>query len=523
MKAFLQRFASLVSGVLHGFDRLVFKGRIQRLYRPDGMHTLLMLNDIPRSEFQRYAAGVTTKLLESPLVLKAKESQRFRYLKSSKESKEDAAHAIAAQHGVKEGFVCVLQCVEPCWTFVKRKNPEGFWEIRGASGKCSQLYHYFIHPKFGWMYVRLQTWFPFDIQVGLNGREWLARQLDQENLSYERSENKILWVEDWQRAQQLLDAQLQTDWASELDALREEVFPSYPKLLGRMRLPYNWTVFQSEWASDVAFTSAKVLEPYFDRWLRQAFLNFTTLDVLRFLGRSQRITKNGPLHVETSLYERFDGKRIKHWLYENSLKLYSHHNVLRSEMTINNPDRINVLRRAQNDPKWMPMWRPIRRGIVDLPHRAQVGQESNERHLDALAGLAETRTVKDLAEPLTRRAPAPAGRSAKPPRQVRALNPLAAEDAALLAAISDPTWMLHGMRNRDLVAALYPTEAKDAPERRRRSAHVTYLLRLLRAHNLLEKIPGTHRYQVTTEARIKIEALLAVRNANPDVLTTKAA
>jgi len=75
--------------------------------------------------------------------------------------------------------------------------------------------------------------------------------------------------------------------------------------------------------------------------------------------------------------------------------------VLRAEMTINNPARINVLRRSQNDPKWHPMWRPIRQGVVDLPHRAEVGQQANERYLQALGGLAQTHTVKELAEPLT--------------------------------------------------------------------------------------------------------------------------
>jgi hypothetical protein len=192
-------------------------------------------------------------------------------------------------------------------------------------------------------------------------------------------------------------------------------------------------------------------------------------------------------------------------------------------MTINNPDRILVFRRAENDPKWPPMWRPLRRNVVDLPHRAEVGQKANERYLEALVGLSETRTLKELAEPLTRRVPEPKGKSTRPPRQVRGLNPLAAEDAALLAAISDPKWMIEGLRNRDLVAVLYDNEAQATTERRRRAAHVTYLLWLLRAHGLLEKTSGTHRYQVSTEARIKIHALLAARSANPDELTAKAA
>lgn len=523
MQLFLQRLALLVSGVLQGFDRLVFKGKLTQLYFPHGMHTLLARNQVQRSEFKNYAAGVTTKLLAASLVPQAKEAQRFRYLNSSTVSKEKTAREFAAQHQVKEGLVCVLQCVEPCWTFTSRQNAQGYWEIRGGPGKCSYLYHYYLHPKFGWLYVRLQTWFPFEIQVGINGREWLAQQLDREGMKYQRSENKFLWVADWQRAQQLLDQQLQTDWVRELNALQQQVHPLHPRHLGPLRLAYNWTVFQSEWACDVAFHSEEVLQPYFDRWLRQAFLSYGTVDVLRFLGRSERITKQGPGQVETSFYDRFEGKRIKHWLDKNSLKLYGHYNVLRSEMTINNPDKIKVFRRSQNDPKWPPMWRPLRRTVLDLGHRAEVGQKANARYLDALVGLAETRSIKELAEPLTRRVPEPKGKSAKPARQVRGLNPLGAEDAALLGAISDPKWMIQGLRNRDVAAALYPEAAKDTTERRRRSAHVTHLLRLLRAHGLLEKIAGTHRYQISPEARTKIHALLAVRNANPDELTTKAA
>jgi hypothetical protein len=523
MKAFLQRFASLISGVLHGFDRLVFRGKLRRLYWPEGMHMLLGLNCVKRSEYKTYAAEVTTKLLASSLVAQAKEMQRFRYFGCSNVNKDEAAREFAAQQPVSEGLVCVLQCIEPCWTFDRVKNAEGCWEVRGERGKCSHLYHYFVHPRFGWMYVRLQTWFPFEIQVGINGREWLARQMDRENLKYERSKNKFLWIEDWSRAQQLLDEQLQTDWVAELDALKKQVFPLHPRLLGRMRVPYNWTAFQTEWATDVAFHSQEVLQPLFDSWLRQAFLTYGTIDVLRFLGRSERITKHGPLHVETSFYDRFDGKRIKHWLYENSLKLYSHFNILRAELTFNNLNRIKVLRRSQRDPKWRPMWRSIRHSVLDLPHHADVGQKANQRYLDALAGLAETRTVKELTEPLTRRVPEPRGKSAKAPRQMRGLNPLAAEDAGLLAAISDPKWMIHGLRNRDLVAALYPEQDDDIRARRRRSARITYLLRLLRAHGLLEKIAGTHRYQIPAEARIKLQALLAVPNANPDELTAKAA
>ena len=523
MTSFLQRFALLVAGVLHGFDRLVFKGKLRQLYGPEGMHCLLGVNHVSRVQYKSYAANVTKQVLEASCVEQAKQLDRFRYLNSSKTDKEEVAREIAVEQGVHEGLVCVLQCVEPCWTFDSARKPNGDAIIRGEPGKCSHLYHYFIHPQFGWMYLRLQTWFPFEIQIGINGREWLARQMDRTHLKYERSLNKFRWVADWQRAQQLLDEQLQTDWVRELDALQQRFHPLHPGHLGDMDLSYNWTVFQSEWATDVAFQSGKMREPWFDRWRRQAFLSYDSVDVLRFLGRAERISKHGTMEVQTDLHDCFEGRRIKHWLKRNSLKLYSHDNVLRTEMTINNPRAISVMRRSENDPKWPPMLRPLRSNVVDLPHRAQVGQQANERYLEALASLAETHTVQELAEPLTRRVPEPNKKAEQTARKVRGLNPLAAEDAALLTAISNPEWMIQGLRNRDLVAALFKTEPQDAKDRRRRSARVTRLLRLLRAHGLLQKIPHTHRYQVSANARIQVHALIAVRNANPNELTAKAA
>jgi hypothetical protein len=78
-------------------------------------------------------------------------------------------------------------------------------------------------------------------------------------------------------------------------------------------------------------------------------------------------------------------------------------------------------------------------------------------------------------------------------------------------------------RARPPVAKLYPVASADPAERRRRSARLTRLLRLLRGHGLLEKLAGTHRYQVGGDARTRIQALLACRNANPAQLIATAA
>jgi hypothetical protein len=343
--------------------------------------------------------------------------------------------------------------------------------------------------------------------------------MDRAGLSYRRSDNKFLWVEDWPRAQELLHQQLQTSWPTVLDELQRVVHPLHPGHLGRFPVAYNWTGFQSEWATDVAFRARQDLEQFYGRWLRHAFLNFDSAKILRFLGRSGRLLGNGP-SVHSNVERQFEGARVKHWVDRNSIKLYDHLNVLRSETTINNPNGFRVYRTSENDPDGAQSWRLLRLGVADMHRRAEVSQASNERYLEALAGVAETKTVKELAEPVCRRVSEPGKKS---PRKVRALNPLASDDMALLRAISDPKWMVNGLRNRDLVAVLYPKASDDPIEKRRRSGKVTRLLRLLRGHSLLQKVPRTHRYQVSAQARTTILALLAAADANPDKLMGEAA
>lgn len=517
MHTFLQRFGGIVLGVLWGFDRLVFKGKLRQLYSPNGMNCYLAANHVLRKDFKAHARAVTDRVVQASLVAQAKELGRFRYLNSSQISKEEVARQIAAAQRVKEGLACVLQCVEPCWTF-DLKSREGQRTVQGAMGKCSQLYHYYLHPQFGWMHVRLQTWFPFEMQVYVNGREWLAQQMDAAGLRYRRSDNKFLWVSDWPRAQELFRQQLQTSWPELLDGLQQQVHPLHPGHLGSLPLAYNWTVFASEWATDVAFRSRADLEGLYARWVRHALGNYDSVQVLRFLGQAGRIQRNGTVAVHTDLERFYEGVRLKHWVNKNSLKLYDHLQVLRSETTINQPSGFKVFRTKENDPEGKKGWRVLRRNVADLHRRAQVSQAANERYLEALAAVAETKTVKQLAAPLARRVAAP-GRSG---RKVRALNPLDATDAALLTAISDPRWMVNGLRNRDVVAVLYPTATADGTEKRRRSARVTRLIRILRGHGLLHKVSTTHRYQVRAEARTTIVALLAAHDANPEQLTSAA-
>jgi hypothetical protein len=112
-------------------------------------------------------------------------------------SKEDLARDIARRDHRDSGLVCVLTAVEPCWSYAVFRDREGQrLRLLPRGRKCLFIYHYRVHPEFGFLNARNQTWFPFQIQIW-NGREWLARQIDAAWLSYVRQDNCFVWLQDW--------------------------------------------------------------------------------------------------------------------------------------------------------------------------------------------------------------------------------------------------------------------------------------------------------------------------------------
>jgi hypothetical protein len=407
MHSFLTKFAGVVRGVLCGLDRVFLRGTLRGLAHTKGLKGFLWVNRIPFKDFGDYSKQVTAQLVEASLRQAQQQGREIRYLNSTEFRKEDIARAIAARDRIKEGPICILRSVDPCMSFQIVKNHlTRKLEIRYRPRKCLHLYHYQIHPVFGFMHARIQTWFPFHIYVCINGREWLARQMDQAQLRYVRRDNTFTWLQDTAQAQALFDQQLQANWPNLLAQLAADLNPAHADIFAKAPLRYYWSVAESEWASDVMFTSRAALERVYPQLLRYAVTTFGTVDVLRFFGQpvpcSGKVPHRCRHEVSTNVKERVEGVRIKHWFNNNSEKMYDKGSVLRPECTLREPGNFKVYRSAEGNPEGPKAWRPLRKGIADLQHRAEVSQAVNERYLEALAAVHLTTPLRELAEPLCR-------------------------------------------------------------------------------------------------------------------------
>jgi len=517
---FVQRHEDKVTGVLNGFDRLRFRGTLRKLVFLEGMMEFLWRTKVLLKDFGAYVERITQQVTTAVEQTAKLAGRPMRYLRSSNMDKEAEAREIAAADQVAEGLICVLSCVENCQSFEVGPNRQiRQLELRFVPRKCRHYYFYLQHARFGLMHVRLQSWFPFDMRVCMNGREWLCRELDRADIAYVRRENCVLDVADVTAAQRLLDRQLKTNWTMLLNEMADLAHPLRREIFRAWPVDYYWSLDESEWASDVLFRSPELLASIYPPLVSHAIRCLNSRDVMRFLGRKVPATGVNPRfrgQVISDLKQRPEGVRIKHRLNANSIKMYDKQgSVLRVETTINDPHDFSVYRTKETDPEGPKSWLRLRKGVADVYRRAEVSQAANERYLESLATVEQSTPLADLIAPLCKR-------TSYRGRSVRALNPLAGPDASLLETINRGEFAINGFRNRDLQVYLYPAPADSLTERRCRSARTSRQLRMLRAHGLIKKIATTHRYQLTDLGRSAIAALLAARQADTAKLTAAA-
>lgn len=520
MDTFLHKFESLIKGCITGFDRIVFKGCLRSLMFTAGAHQFFRARGVLNKDYKEWVTEQSAALVEAANhTAQTICGQDITYIPSSNTSKEDLAHARQQERGIKHGLIGVWSCVESCLTYRACYDATaGFPQLHITDSRCKHLYFYYDHADYGCMSIRLQTQFPFNIQIAMNGREWLRRSLEQEGCQYLIAGNKFLHIDDYALAQHLLDRQLDTRWVEMLTGMLPEVFPTMTQTLGD-RLSYYWTLWQSEWATDYVFDSPAVVNALIDRLISHALITGNGERVLRYLGRP--VCADGQPHplanpeVQSRVEKWSDGARIRHWVDQNSVKLYNEQNVLRVEMTMNNPRAYKVYRLAEGQLDGPKRRLPLRKGVADIILRTQVADDVNHRFMAQMATLKDTTPVRDLLQEIIQ----PFTHDG---RRVRALD-ITGKDRALLQAIAAPEYAMSGITNKALQQSLGSLPWANEKTGKHLSARISRNLRLLRDHGLIRKMPNQRKYQLTEKGRKLTSALTVMLAASTEQLLEKAA
>jgi hypothetical protein len=502
MNRFVQRFTSSIVARLGCFDRVIFKGYLP--FRGDA-HLNNFVDyglKMRRKEFLPFVEAQSQQLVEHAQALAQEAGVPYLYLTGT-HSKEKIIQQQIRESRRSEGLVAVLCTLETCRT-VKLIHGQKRPQLVFARRPQRVLYFYFLDADFGLVYVRLQSWFPFTAQVYVNGHDWLARQLCRRGLGFVQHDNAFSQLDDPDKAQRLADRFAKLSWPR---ILRRWLRCFNPLLRQRwlQGASYYWVIDQAEYSTDLLFHSPQALEQLYPRLLDHATLHFGADDILTFLGRRLHPCFDGEV-LTICKKDRRRGARIKHRVKNNWLKMYDKFGqILRIETVINQPREFRVRRWCTRRGQRQLLWKPMNKGVANFHRYQEVAQAANARYLDALAVVeplpARGHDLDRLSAPVRFRG-----------RRRRGLNVLRPQEQELFRAALLGEHRLLGLRNRDLAQRLYGPPPDDLRERRRRTARISRLLQLLRAHGLIAKIPRSQRYRITTKGEILMGAAISVRH-----------
>lgn len=500
MERFIDKHTRKITGTIACFDRILFKGYLPISWA-ESMERFMYGQGLLLKDFKRFVSRHSESIKGHAKAMTEKSGRPYIHI-NGPIRKEDKARQIAIRDGITEGLICVLAAVEACQSF-KLVYGKDRPHLVSARRKCLCLYFYFLDREFGFMHVRIPTWFPFTIQIYLNGHEWLARKMDHFGINYRKLENAFLWIEEPRRAQRFSNRFAKKNWPRTLHAFAYRCNPLLRDLFQYM--DYYWIVEQAEFATDVMFTDRATLRPLYQQLLNHATLCFSAEDVLTFLGRKLHGRFEG--EVLNQYKERWPGARVKHWMKQNGIKMYDKHgSVLRIETVINHPYEFKVRRRGRRQGQEVIGWFPMAKGVANLYRYAEVCLAANGRYLDALA------TVDD-PEKAQHHLLALGTAVRKNGRSYRGFNPVAKLDIRLFSAVLRGAHFIMGFRNRDIRLQLF-SKATDSITLRRQSSRVSRLLKLLHIHQLIAKIPRSRRWRITTKGQTIMSMVLKLHHVN---------
>jgi hypothetical protein len=486
-----------ILGVIEGFDRIIFKGHFSSMFPKGAFKRYLSQRGVLLKDAGEFFKKETARIIDHAKAAAADAGRQYIYLQSahthaSDDSKEDMARKIAEAENIQQGLVCIFSVLENCRSFdVVGNRATHRKEVVMRNRRCLHLYWYFIDPLFGWMHVRVQTWAPYSIQIYINGREQLCRQLEANGIPFQRSDNKILHVDKPDVLSDLCDSFCHTQWAKALQRKADMVNPLLPDIAQARFGNYYWVIDQAEFATDILFRSRDELEAILDDLLTSAVIGFDAQDVMRFLGRKPHHAFTGEVIIDHK--KRHQGRRIKFRLKRNSIKIYDHLNVLRIETTINNPAEFKVLRPSdgEHEGESVDRWCPMRKGVANFWRYAQVAKAANARLIDALASAPLKSDAIESLDSICRSHEV-AG------RHVAAFNPLLPDTISLFSSVLSGEFNINGFRNHDLQQKIYSSPPKSKKEANRRTQRTSRLIAKLRGHHLIAKVKNARLYRVTS-------------------------
>jgi hypothetical protein len=391
--------------------------------------------------------------------------------------KDDVAAQQRKKFPKAEGVVFIGKAQEKTAVFrtERRRNEKTGatypWLVR-STAMVNHFYIYCVDRDFGPFFLKFCTYFPYNAKLCLNGHEYAKQQLTQKKIGFESLDNGVLRCQDPRRLQAICDGLS----AAKIDGLLRKWlrFLPHPYSTGDRKVGYRYqiSILQAEFSLTQVLDRPVTGRVFFEEVIRE------NLDI----GRPSQVQLIFDRRVSQRTPGKFRTRVITHGVipslhvdYKNTrIKQYHKEGLaLRTETTINNTRDFGIGKLLKN-----------------LPALRQVGFQANRRLLDVQKISHDCSIGEDAFDGVVR----PTERDGQ---RASALRFGDKRVQALFAVLVVFSLQLRGFNNREmraLLAQLLGLDPTNFPMGR-----MTYDLRRLRLHGIIERIPHSHRYQLTPD------------------------
>jgi hypothetical protein len=390
--------------------------------------------------------------------------------------KDEVAADLRAKFALREGVVFVGKAQEKCTVYrtEKRHNPKKntsyAWIVK-STALVNNYYFYCVDENFGPFFLKFCSYFPYNAKLCLNGHEYAKRQLERAGIRYQALDNGIQSCADPKRLQSICDSLS----AEKIDALLRKwlrrlphPFPARDRQAGYR---YQISILQIELSLTQVLDRPVSGRIFFEDVIRENLDIGRPKQVQLIFDRGVIKTTPGSFRTRVitdgvipSLHIDYKGTRIKQYHKEGQ--------ALRTETTINNTKDFYIGKSLRN-----------------LPTLRQIGFAANRRLLAIETITHDSILAEETFQQLNR----PRIVDDQRVSALRFADPMV---QAIWNALLVFDLLPAGFSNRELktnLASLLGQSAELFTQGR-----MTYQLRRLRLHGLIERIPKSHRYRLTS-------------------------
>ena len=128
------------------------------------------------------------------------------------------------------------------------------------------------------------------------------------------------------------------------------------------------------------------------------------------------------------------------------------------------------------------------KSIANLYRYAEISKACNTRYLDAMVDIVPVKsTLKEVV--------------------------------LIMETVCDGRYLVQGLKNKDIRYKIFP----DIKDQKKQSSRTSRILKKLRQHGLIKKVPGSRRYHVTSKGHRVMGALIEIRHKEYPILAAKKA